>query len=124
MINILINELEVTIHWKTVLFGVFLVLIFTEFFIVFRGSLSGSVEYLVASFIVGIIIGGSILDGIVNGVLASLIGGIVALIIMFSTVNVFPDLGGISFVIVLSVVIMVVMGVIGGTLGSIIRMLT
>jgi hypothetical protein len=123
VITILINELEVTIHWKAVVFGVFLVLILTELFIVFRGSLSGSAEYLIASFIVGIIVGGSVVDGIVNGVLTSLIGGIIALIIMFSTVAMFPDIGSVLFVILLSIIVMIVMGVIGGSLGSVIRML-
>lgn len=121
MIIFSINKDIIVINWKAIIIGILLVIVFTGIFIRFSGSLSGYLEYLIASIIVGFIVGGSIINGATNGMIASLIGGIIALYINTKFLLGNIEIYGYLLVLFISIVLMVIMGLIGGLTGSLLN---
>lgn len=104
--------------------GAVLLIILTEIFIRTAGSLSGWLDYLIASIVVGFIVGEDIYKSMFNGVITTLIGGIIVIIIEILMLEGNFDLIQLLLIVIFSTFVMIVMGIIGGLTGSFFERIT
>jgi len=105
------------LNYKAVIIGTILLIILTAIFIRTAGSLSGWMDYLIASIFVGFLVGEDIYKGMFNGVVTTLIGGILVLIIEITMLKGDFDIITLIIILIYSLIVMLVMGIIGSAIG-------
>jgi len=98
--------------------GAVLLIILTAIFIRSAGSLTGWMDYFIASIVVGFIVGENIYSGMFNGLITSLIGGIIVLFIEILILEGNYDPISLILILIFTFFIIIFMGITGGLIGS------
>lgn len=106
-------------NWKAVIIGFILATIFAFILNGIIGTVGSYISVFIAGTIIGYIVNNDFIGGAIHGGLIGVIGGIIAILILI-IVGGGPYLAGTYGIYVMGLIIVdIVMGVIGGTIGSI-----
>lgn len=112
------------IKWRPIIIGIIIVIALYIVSNIINGQNTLITDFLVTGIAVGFMIGGEIKYGAINGAIFGLIGGVITtlfLVVMFSLEGYGSYLGVLLINLLLYLVAEVIVAVVGGILGSLIK---
>lgn len=118
----MINDL---VKWRPIFIGVIVVLALYLISSLLSGANTTLSDFLIASIAVGFMVGGKIKDGAINGAIFGVISGIIitlVMVVMYTLQGYGAYLSYMESSLVLYLIIEIVIAVIGGILGSLVKL--